>query len=112
MKHEQFPVVIAEKGVSSVIRKAVKIKSGKRLNYFIVEYILLGKRKQVWRSSLAEAKELARDACIKIANGDQSALELRDTDRLGLPHCRGCSRPHHRRCSESNCLALRHLRRW
>jgi hypothetical protein len=82
MNAEKFPVTITEKGVSAVIRKAAKSKGGKSHNYFIVEYILLGKRKQVWRADLNEAKAVARDACIKIANGEQSALELSDRERL------------------------------
>jgi len=82
MKAEKFPVTITEKGVSAVIRKAMKLKGGQKLHYFIVEYVLLGKRKQVWRSDLDEAKALAREACVKIANGEQSALELTDNDRV------------------------------
>jgi hypothetical protein len=82
MRNEKFPVTITEKGVSAVIRQALKIKGGKKLEYFIVEYILLGKRKQVWRSDLDKAKAVAREACIKIANGDQSALELRNGELL------------------------------
>ncbi len=82
MRTEKFPVTITEKGVSAVIRKASKLKGGKTLNYFIVEYILLGRRKQVWRSDFTEAKALAQDACIKIANGVQSSLELSDADRF------------------------------
>jgi hypothetical protein len=82
MKDKKFPETIKEKGVSAIIRKADKLKAGKKRSYFIVEYILTGKRKQVWRSELDEARIVARDACIKIANGDQSSLELKDTDRL------------------------------
>lgn len=82
MKTEKFPLTITEKGVSAVIRKTAKVKDGKKLNYFIVEYTLLGERQQVWRSDLSIAKGVARDACIKIANGDQSALELRNGERL------------------------------
>jgi len=82
MKTEKFPLTITEKGVSAVIRKTAKLKDGKRLNYFIVEYTILGERQQVWRSDLGIAKGVARDACIKIANGDQSALELRNGERL------------------------------
>src|SRR6267378_1869262 len=82
MKAEKFPVTITERGVSAVIRKAAKLKGGKTRNYFIVEYILLGKRKQVWRSDLDKAKTVASEACIKIGNGVQSSLELKDTDRM------------------------------
>ena len=82
MKAEKFPLTITDKGVSALIRKSEKLKDGKKLHYFIVEYILFGKRKQVWRSDLDEAKAVAREACIKIGNGVQSSLELRDTDRM------------------------------
>jgi len=84
MKAEKFPVTITEKGVSAVIRESTKLKGGKKHKYFIVEYIPLGKRKQVWRSNLAEAKAVASEACIKIANGDQASLEFKDTDRLAF----------------------------
>ena len=82
MKAEKFPVKITEKGVSAIIRQSSKIKDGKKHRYFIVEYILLGKRKQIWRSDLSEAKAIASEACIKVANGKQSSLEISDTDRL------------------------------
>ena len=82
MRAEKFPVTITEKGVSAVIRTTEKVNGGKTRNYFIVEYILLGKRQQVWRSDIGEAKTVARDACIKIANGEQSSLELKDADRM------------------------------
>jgi hypothetical protein len=82
MKAGKFPVTITEKGVSAIIRKSTKLKGGKTHKYFIVEDILLGKRKQVWRSTLDEANAVASEACSKIANGDQSALELKDTDRM------------------------------
>jgi integrase len=82
MKAEKFPVTITERGVSAVIRKTTKTKAGKTHHYFIVEYILLGKRKQVWRSSEGKARATAKDACIKVSNGDQQSLELRNSDRL------------------------------
>jgi len=82
MKTETFPVTITEKGVSAVIRKTEKAKDGKTHTYFIVEYFLTGKRKQVWRSDLEEAKAVAREACIKIGNGNHTALELTDRDRF------------------------------
>jgi hypothetical protein len=84
MKAEKFPVTITEKGVSAIIRESTKIKDGKKHRYFIVEYILRGKRKQVWRSDLAEAKAVASEACIKVANGDQASLEVKDTDRMAF----------------------------
>ena len=82
MKAEKFPVTITEKGVSAIIRKSTKLKGGKTHKYFIVEFISLGKRKQVWRSDFGDAKAVASEACIKVANGDQSALELRNGERM------------------------------
>jgi len=82
MKTESFPLTITEKGVSSVIRKSEKIKDGIARNYFIVEYFLKGKRKQVWRADEAEARAVAKDACIRVSNGDQSSLELRNGDLM------------------------------
>ena len=82
MKSEKFPVTITERGVSAVIRKATKNKDGKTHHYFIVEYIFKGRRKQVWRSDECKAGAAAKDACLTIANGDQSLLQLKDTDRL------------------------------
>ena len=71
MNAEKFPVTITEKGVSAIIRESAKFKDGKKHRYFIVEYILFGKRKQVWRSDIGEAKAVAQDACISVANGKQ-----------------------------------------
>jgi integrase len=82
MKADKFPLTVTEKGVTAVIRKADKLKKGRKLNYFIVEYLLRGKRKQVWRSDLGVAKAVAREACIKISNGDFQALELRNGELL------------------------------
>jgi hypothetical protein len=82
MKTEQFPLTLTEKGVSAKIRKASQTKAGKNYEAFVVEYTLFGKRKRVWRSNLADAKTVAQEACLKIANGDQSSLELKDTDRM------------------------------
>ena len=82
MNAEKFPVTITEKGVSALIRKTAKLKGGKKHNYFIVEYILLGKRRQVWRSGFSEAKAVAREACINVGNGNQTALELNDRERF------------------------------
>jgi integrase len=82
MKTEQFPLTVTEKGVSAIIRASSKLKGGKTRKYFIVEYIHLGKRKQVWRSDLAKAKAVAKEACIKVGNGEQSSLELGERERL------------------------------
>src|SRR5262249_49811572 len=42
---------------------------------------LLGKRKREARADLEEAKQLAREACLKIANGEQRVLELKNAER-------------------------------
>ena len=70
MKTQAFPLTVTEKGVSAVIRQSKKIKDGKTHHYFIVEYFMLGKRKQVWRSGLDDAKAVAFDVCRKMANGE------------------------------------------
>jgi hypothetical protein len=82
MKTVKFPVTVTEQGVSAKIREVVKEKNGRNYTSYIVEYILLGKRKQVWRSDLTEAKTSVKEACLKIANGSQSSLELRGNERL------------------------------
>lgn len=82
MKTVKFPLIVTESGVSAKIRKVTKPKNGHDYTAFVVEYVLLGRRKQVWRSDLEAAKTVAREACIKIANGHQLTLELCNSDRL------------------------------
>jgi hypothetical protein len=79
---ESFPITISEEGVSAKIRKVVKVKNEVTYTSYIIDYVLLGKRKQEWRADLAEAKEAAKEACLKIANGQQMALELKNGDRM------------------------------
>jgi len=43
---------------------------------------LLGKRVQIGRASLDDAKAVALDACHRIASGQQHVLELRSSDRM------------------------------
>jgi len=82
MKQEKFPITVTERGVCAKIRKVIKRKNGVSYPSFVVDYVSLGKRKQVWRSDLAKAKTVARDACRKISNGDHLVLELKSQDRL------------------------------
>jgi integrase len=82
MKTVKFPVTVTEQGVTAKIRKITKQKNGCNYTSYVVEYFLLGKRKQVWRSDFTEAKTTATDACLKIANGSQSSMELKDKERL------------------------------
>src|SRR6266498_5165241 len=82
MKTVKFPLVVKEGGVSARIRQTTKTVNGHVHTYYIVEYVLLGQRKQEWRAYLGEAKQAASDACKRIANGEQSVLELKSSDRL------------------------------
>jgi integrase len=82
MRAEKLPMVITEAGVSARIRKISQTKNGRNYTSYVVDYVLLGKRKQKWHAELAAAKAAASDACTKIANGEQLALELRNGDRL------------------------------
>jgi integrase len=82
MKAEKFPVNITVKGVPAVIRKTSKMKAGKLRDYFIVEYFLKGKRKQVWRAARAGAEAVARSAWIEVSNSNDAELEMSDRDRL------------------------------
>jgi integrase len=82
MKTPSFPLTITEKGVSAVIRKYERIRGGKTHSYFIIDYILKGKRKQECRTDLNKAKAAAQAACIKIANGQQPTLELTSLEQL------------------------------
>jgi hypothetical protein len=77
-----FPLIVKQDGVSAKIRKIVKSKNGREYIAFVVDYVLLGKRKQDWRADLAEAKQAAREACRKIADGEHMALELKNGDRM------------------------------
>ncbi len=82
MKAERFPIRITESGVSARIRKTTQTKKSVDYTAYVIEYTLLGKRVREWRAGLDEAKEVAREACRKIANGEHCALELKNHDRL------------------------------
>jgi hypothetical protein len=82
MKTDKFPVTVTEGGVSAKIRKVSKFKGGKKYNFFIADYVLLGKRKQEWRAKFSDARQVALNACRKIADGEQISLTLTNTDRM------------------------------
>lgn len=82
MKNEKFPLTITEAGVPAKIYRGTQTHSGTKYRGFIIAYSLLGKRKQVWRTDLEDAKTVARNACIKIANGEQHSLMLTSADRM------------------------------
>jgi hypothetical protein len=79
---KQFPVIVTEGGVSAKIRKTTQTKNGKDYVVYIIDYILLGKRKQVGRTSFDEAKQHALEACRSIAHGRQDSLTLINQARL------------------------------
>ena len=68
VKVGKFPVTVTEGGVTAKIRKTTQTKNGKEYVVYIVDYILLGKRKQVGRTSFDEAKQHAIEACRSIAH--------------------------------------------
>lgn len=82
MKTEKFPLTVTESGVSAKIYLGNRTQNGTKYPGYVVTFSLLGKRKQVWRTDLGDAKTSARDACIKIANGEQHVLTLTNADRM------------------------------
>lgn len=81
-KDGKFPVIVSEGGVSAKIRKITQTKNGMAYATYLVDYILLGKRKQVARTNFDEAKQVALNACRQIASGNHASLTLTDNDRL------------------------------
>ena len=69
--------VVKRNGISVRIRLTKKNGS----DYFVTDYRLKGRRKLVWRSTLAEARTAANEAIDKIADGEADALELKSSDR-------------------------------
>jgi integrase len=80
-KDGKFPVVVSEGGVSAKIRKITQTKNGTEYVTYMVDYILLGKRKQVGRTDFEEAKQVALNACRQIARGNHDSLTLTNDDR-------------------------------
>lgn len=79
---KQFPVTVTEGGVTAKIRKTIQTKKGREYVVYIVDYILLGKRKQVGRTNFDDAKQHALEACRSISNGRQDSFTLTNQDRL------------------------------
>jgi hypothetical protein len=84
-KDGKYPVIVSEYGVSAKIHKSIQSKNGKEYVVYIVDYNLLGKRKQVGRTDFGEAKQFAIDVCRSIAFGQQTSLSLTNQDRLVYP---------------------------
>ncbi|HEV2330459.1 MAG TPA: site-specific integrase [Verrucomicrobiae bacterium] len=82
VKDGKFPVTVTEGGVSAKIRRIIQIKKGKNYVLYVADYILLGKRKQVGRSTFDEAKQIAMNACREISRGNHLSLTLANDDRL------------------------------
>jgi hypothetical protein len=61
------------------VRIRPTIKDGKQ--YFIADFTVLGKRKLVWRSSLAKARQAASEAVDKMDAGQSEVLLLNSSDR-------------------------------
>ena len=78
----RFPVKVTEGGVSAKIRKITLIKNGKLCVIYLADYVLLGKRKQVGRSTFKKAKHIALNACRQIACGQHLSLTLTNEDRM------------------------------
>jgi len=78
----KFPVKVTEGGVTAKIRKTTQTKNGKDYVIYLVDYILLGKRKQVGRTSFEDAKQHALEACRSISRGRQDSFTLANQDRL------------------------------
>lgn len=79
---EKFPVIVSENGVTAKIHKVTRTKNGNTYVSYVADYILLGKRKQTARADFEDAKQVALDACRKIANGQQISLTLTNHERL------------------------------
>jgi len=67
---------IKRNGITVRIRPTIKDGT----TYFVLDFRALGKRKLVWRSTMAEAKASADDAIDKITEGQVEVLNLKSAD--------------------------------
>jgi integrase len=63
-------------GIAVRIRPTVKNGT----NYFVLDYRVQGRRKLVWRSTMAAARAAANEAIDKITEGDSEVLKLKSAD--------------------------------
>ena len=63
-------------GITVRIRPTIKDGT----EYFVCDYRVNGKRKLVWRSTLADARQAASDAVDRITEGQADVLQLTSTD--------------------------------
>ncbi|HEY5233808.1 MAG TPA: site-specific integrase [Verrucomicrobiae bacterium] len=75
---------IQRNGVTIRIRRTEKNGFGR----FVVDYRVLGQRKLVWRSSLADARAAANDAIDKITAGQGEVLNLKSADAYAYTRAR------------------------
>ena len=67
---------IKRSGISVRIRSIIKDGT----TYYVLDDRVAGKRKLVWRSTLADARAAADEAIDKITEGQAEALNLKSTD--------------------------------
>src|SRR5262245_3435709 len=83
-KLPEFPYTVKVTGiggVSATIYRQEQLKGSEKYESFALSYSLLGKRKQQRFADFNEAKTAGEAAVKRIANGEQAALELRNSDR-------------------------------
>ena len=78
MKARQAGETIDYRRNGILVRIRPTIKDGK--TYFVLDYRVLGKRKLVWRSTLAGARAAAAEAIDKITEGQGEVLNLKSGD--------------------------------
>jgi integrase len=75
---------VKKNGISVRIRPTIKNGT----NYFVLDYRANGKRKLVWRSSMAEARKAAVEAVDKITEGQSEVLNLKSADAHAIIRAR------------------------
>jgi integrase len=74
----------ATKGITEIKRNGVSVRirptTKNDTKYFVVDYRAKGQRKLVWRSTLADARDVANDAIDKITDGQAEVLNLKSGD--------------------------------
>ena len=77
---KEFPKSITRHGVTAKIYKTTQSRGGTVYTIFMVSYSLLGQRKMKGFADLSAATAYAEDACDRIAEGQQAALQLNNED--------------------------------
>jgi hypothetical protein len=79
MRMPPLPQKITKQGITATIRRVSKAG----YDSFRVEYVVKGKRQQVWRAKYEDARKVVDEALQSIADGDHGVIQLRDAERLG-----------------------------